>query len=96
MISETVISEFRTQRVTVAATAARLGAVGLPKLYSGVFIKALSTNTNAVFVGMDDQVTAANGFELSKDESIHIPIDAIDKVWAIVASGTETVCLLFS
>lgn len=95
MFSETVISEFKTQRVSLGVTAERLGPTGTSKLYSGVQVKASPNNTVAVYVGMDDQV-AVNGYELLKGESIMIPIDMLDKIWAVAASGTETICLLFA
>jgi len=95
MFSETVIPEFKTQQVPLGVTAERLGPVGMSKLYSGVWVKAAPGNTDAVYVGMGDQV-AVNGYELLKGESIMIPIDLLDKIWAVAASGTPAICLLFA
>lgn len=95
MRSDTVIEEFRTQRVTVGTTAIRLGQQGSPKLFRGVWVKALSTNAGFVYVGMDDQA-ATNGWELDAGDEIHIPIDEIGKVWAEASEANQVVCLIFA
>ena len=95
MRSETVIEEFRTQRVTVGTSAIRLGQQGSPKLFHGVWVKALSTNAGLVYVGMDDQV-AANGWELDASEEILIPVDEIGKIWAEASQASQVVCLVFA
>jgi len=92
---ETVVEEFRTQRVTVGTTAIRLGQVGLPKLSHGVWVKALSTNAGLVYVGMDDQVVT-NGWELDASEEIFIPIDKIGRVWAEASAIDQVVCLIYA
>lgn len=95
MRSETVIEEFRTQRVTVGASAVRLGQEGSPKLFHGVWVKALSTNAGFVYVGMDDQA-GDNGWELDASEEIFIPIDEIGKIWAKASQAAQVVCLIFA
>jgi len=95
MRSETVVEEFRTQRVTVGASAVRLGQQGTSKLFRGVWVKALSTNAGIVYVGMDDQV-ATNGWELKAGNEIQIPTDKIEKVWAEASQADQVVCLLFA
>lgn len=95
MISETVVSEFRTQRLTVGTTAIRLGQVGTSKLYRGVWVKALSTNSGIVYVGMDDKA-GDNGYELVAGDSVHVPIDLLEKVWAKASAADQVVCLLFA
>ena len=92
---ETVIEEFRTQRVTVGTSEVRLGQVGLPKLSHGVWVKALSTNAGFVYVGMDGQVVS-NGWELDASEEIFIPIDEIGKVWAEASQASQVVCLIYA
>ncbi len=95
MRSETVVGEFRTQRVTVGATAIRLGQVGSSKLFHGVWVKALSTNAGFVYVGMDDQAIN-NGWELDASEEVFIPIDEIGKVWAKASQASQAVCLIYA
>lgn len=94
MISETVVEELRTQRVVVDIAAARLGQAGTSKMYRGVWIKALSTNTDPVYIGMDDQA-ATNGYELLANQAIEIPIDLLEKVWAAAGADGQVLCLLF-
>ena len=95
MRSETVVEEFRTQRVTVGASAIPLGQTGTSKLTNGVSVKALSTNAGFVYVGMDDKV-ADNGYELDSGQEIHVPVDLLEKVWAIASEADQVVCLLFA
>ncbi len=95
MRAETVVQEFRTQRVTVGDSAIRLGQQGLPKLFCGVWVKALSTNAGIVYVGMDDKA-ASNGWELKANEEVHVSIDDIGKVWAEASVADQVVCLLFA
>lgn len=95
MISETVVEEFRTQRVTVGTTGVCLGQKGTSKLYRGVWVKALSTNAGIVYVGMNDKA-AGNGYELVAGDSIHVPIDLLEKVWAEASAANQVVCLLFA
>lgn len=95
MISETVVEEFRTRRVTVGTAEVCLGQQGAPKLYCGVWVKALSTNAGIVYVGMNEKA-ADNGYELVAGDSIHVPIDLLEKVWAEASAADQVVCLLFA
>lgn len=95
MFFETVVEEFRTQRVTVGTSPIRIGLAGTSKLYRGVWVKALSTNSHIVYVGVDAQA-ATNGYELAASESILIPIDLLEKVWAVAGSAGQVLCLLFA
>lgn len=95
MISETVVGEFKTRRVTVGTAEVCLGLKGTSKLYCGVWVKALSTNAGIVYVGTDEKA-ADNGYELAAGDSIHIPIDLLEKVWAEASAADQVVCLLFA
>lgn len=95
MRSETVVQEFKTQRVTVGGSAIRLGQQGSSKLFCGVWVKALSTNAGIVYVGMDDKA-ATNGWELKADQEVYVPIDDIGMVWAEASIASQVVCLLFA
>jgi len=95
MISETVVEEFRTRRVTVGTAEVCLGQKGTPKLYRGVWVKALSTNAGIVYVGVEDKA-AGSGYELVAGDSIHVPIDLLEKVWAEASVADQVVCLLFA
>ena len=94
MRSETVVEEFRTQRVTVGTSAVRIGQFGTSKLTIGVLVKALSTNAGLVYVGMDDQV-GNNGWELDAGDEVHISINLLEKVWAEASEADQVLCLLF-
>lgn len=95
MRSETVVEEFRTQRVTVGTSPMRIGLSGTSKLHRGVWVKALSTNSGTVSVGMDDKAVV-NGYELVAGDSILIPIDLLEKIWAEASAANQVICLLFA
>lgn len=56
----------------------------------GVTVKALSTNTDVVFIG-DSSVTSANGFQLAAGEQIFIPVNNLNQVYVDVVVGSEGV-----
>jgi len=57
---------------------------------NGVTVKALSTNTVAVYVGTTG-CTTANGFELLAGESISLDIDNLADVFVISGSASQVV-----
>lgn len=59
-------------------------------LVVGVTIKALSTNTNSVWVGAEG-VAAATGFELAAGEQIFLPVSDLALVWLDVTTDGEGV-----
>ena len=48
---------------------------------------------NAVFIG-NSNVTTANGFELPKNEMHEVWLPEADKLYAVVASSTETLYVM--
>jgi hypothetical protein len=55
-----------------------------------VILKALSTNTEIIYIGTDANVTSGNGFPLSPGEVVVWPVRDTDNCWAISASGSQT------
>jgi hypothetical protein len=51
------------------------------------------TGGNAVFIG-NSNVTSANGFELPKNEMHEVWLPEADKLYAVVASSTETLYVM--
>ena len=78
--------------VTTAGTAVQ-GATTV--LENGVYIKALAGNTGKVYVGNDgaDDVTSANGFELSPgDPPIIIQVWNLNELWFDAATNGDKLC----
>jgi hypothetical protein len=81
-------------QVTVTNTAQTLAANSLK---SGVTVKALSTNTTPVFVGIGTAVTVGNGYELSPGEGIFIEITNTNLVGCVAAaSDGQKICFMAS
>lgn len=82
--------EFGQKTVSSSGTAEQL--VGSSTTVSeGVVIKALASNSTAVYVG-DSGVTTSNGFELiDPGEQIFLAIDDLQKVYIDVDTGGEGV-----
>lgn len=62
--------------------------VGSNPSYHGVIIKALSTNTGTIYVGLVG-VTAATGYPLDAGETVTIPVDNANKVYAIASVDNQ-------
>ena len=84
-----------TSQVTVSSTAASQIATGLSDSETGVVVKAMAVNgaTN-VYIGGASTVTTSTGYELAAGNSLLIPVQNIDELWAITTAGTPKVCFL--
>jgi len=65
-------------------------AIASSQSISSVTIKALSTNTVAIYVGATG-VTTANGFELLAGESVSMDIDNLADVFVISGSADQVI-----
>jgi hypothetical protein len=66
-------------------------------LKSGVTVKALSTNTESIFIGVGSNVTVSNGYELSAGEGIFLEVSNTNNVGVISAtSNGQKVCFMAS
>jgi hypothetical protein len=65
-------------------------AIASSQAIHSVTVKALSTNTVAVYVGASG-VTTANGFELLAGESVTVDIDNLASVYVISGSASQVV-----
>lgn len=66
----------------------RSGAVGF-------WVKAPATNSAAVYIGGTD-VTTSNGFIMSAGDTQYFPGGDPSVMYCIVASGTQTLCVLYA
>lgn len=84
------MATIRNSQVTVGTTPVLI-ATGLV----GAFHCYLHSPTggNAVFIG-DADVTSSNGFELPKNEMHEVWLPEADKLYAVVASGTQVLFVL--
>lgn len=77
-----------TGQVSVGASATQIIAANTRQ---GVVITNPSSSVT-VFIGFSNAVTTSNGQELLPGNSITLPV--VSAVWAIVATGTQTVSFL--
>jgi len=80
-----------TFQFTVSTTPTALGALEVKM----VTIKADRSNTDAVYIGFDDQVNTATGFALDPGESIDIVIDDLSKVYVMSPSVAQKVYVMW-
>lgn len=62
----------------------------------GVSIKALSTNTDFVYIGNNGSISSSVGHALDPGDSVFLNIDNINKVYILSASSTQTVTYIAS
>lgn len=75
--------------VTTAGTAVR--GLDVP---GALFVRALSTNTGAIFVGNDgaNDVTSGNGYELAPGDALPFVIRNLEDYWFDAATNGNKVC----
>jgi hypothetical protein len=56
-----------------------------------VIIKASNNNTGTVYIGFSSGVTASTGFELGAGESLTLPVNNVNKLYAISSSGSQNI-----
>lgn len=65
-----------------------------PRASRGFVVKALSTNTQPIYVG-GAGVTTANGFELTAGQMLPVPHGDPSAMYGIPASGTQEVRVIY-
>ena len=83
-------ADFAHNQQTVGVAQVQLVAASTP-CKKGVLVKALSTNTDKVYVGKTG-VTTATGYELTAGETITIEADNANKVYLIAGAAGQKVC----
>ena len=81
-------------QTSVGTSAVAVSASAVPRNFT--VIKALSTNTGRVFIGVSNGVLTTTGFELSAGESIAVPVaEAANAsgIWAIGSAASQTICV---
>lgn len=65
---------------------------------NGFYLKGLAGNTGVVYVGGDGagDVAAANGFELSQDQLIHVTVANLSDLWFDAATNGDKICWIKS
>ena len=60
----------------------------------GVMLSALVTNSSTIFIGNTGSVDEDNGFPLEPGENLTLGVGNVNEIFAVTASGTETVAWL--
>jgi hypothetical protein len=56
-----------------------------------VIVKAANSNTSTIYLGFSSGVTSSNGFELGPGESLTLPVNNVNKIYAIATSGSQNI-----
>ena len=63
---------------------------------SKVTIKALAGNSTNAYIGYDNSVTTATGFQLDAGQEIELNIDNLNKLWLICDAVGDRLCYIVS
>jgi hypothetical protein len=89
-------SSFKNSRVSTTTSASQLDATGFTSS-KGVNLKALSTNTDFIYVGNTAGFAGASvGFAMDPGDNVFLDISNTDKIWVQAASGTQIITFLAS
>lgn len=83
----TLSKSVSSSSTAVALAAASTATTTRRAQSAGVLIKALSTNSETVYVGGSD-VTTSNGYPLAASESVSLPIDDPSRIYIVGTSST--------
>jgi len=89
-VSVTNPSTITTGKTTATAGAETKVTIGSGALGVGVTVKAMSTNTGLVYLGIST-VSSTTGFQLAAGEQVFIPVSNLDVVYLDVAVTGEGV-----
>lgn len=86
------VGEWTTKEAGIPGTPVATSTIRIFKVIenSQSYVQALYANTNDVYIGASD-VTTANGFPIAPGQVIGVTSPFLDEVYAVVASGTETI-----
>jgi hypothetical protein len=62
----------------------------------GVSVKALSTNTDFIYLGNSGSFSGSVGHALDPGDSVFLSIDNLSKIYVLSASSTQTVTYIAS
>ena len=89
-------SSFKNGRVSASTTASQLDASGF-SASSGVNLKALSTNTDFIYIGNTGPFTGSSvGFAMDPGDNVFLNIANTNKIWVQSNSGTQVITYLAS
>jgi hypothetical protein len=89
-------SSFKNSRVSATVSVSQLDAVGF-SASSGVNLKALSTNTDLIYIGNTGSFTGSSvGFAMDPGDSVFLNIVNTNKIWIQSNSGTQVITYLAS
>jgi hypothetical protein len=89
-------SSFKNNRVSATTSASQLDVAGFTSS-KGVNLKALSTNTDFVYIGNTSGFAGGSvGFAMDPGDNIFLDISNTDKIWVQAGSGTQIITFLAS
>lgn len=89
-------SSFKNSRVSTTTSASQLDATGFTAS-KGVNLKALSTNTDFIYVGNTSGFVGSSvGFAMDPGDNVFLDISNTNKIWVQAGSGTQIITFLAS
>jgi len=79
----------------VSSGAISLASGSTATAYHGIMVKALTANTDSVWIGIGS-ATTGTGTELNPGEGVTINIDSLTKIYGISTSGTQSVSYILT
>jgi hypothetical protein len=64
--------------------------------YAGINIRAISTNTDFVYLGNSGSLVGASGYALDPGENVFLDIQNTNKVYLISNTGTQVITYMGS
>jgi hypothetical protein len=87
---------FKTGRSSLtSASATQMDSAGYT-CYAGINIRAISTNTDFVYLGNSSGLVGASGYALDPGENVFLNIQNTNKVYAISNTGTQVITYMAS
>lgn len=86
-IQQVTVGEFKAGHGTVDDTPIKAGLT--LHAMKHVKIKADLDNSDNVYVGHDQNVSASNGYPLDAGEEVDVPVDSLDKVWVVGGAADQ-------
>ena len=75
----------------VSGAAISLDSGSTATAYHGIMVKALTSNTDSVWVGIGSGVTSSTGLELNPGEGVTFEYNDLSNIYGISTSGTQSV-----
>ena len=82
------LAAFQTSSYTVGTSAVQLTVTPLTNR-SSIGFKAVTTGSNAIYIGNSSSVTTSNGWPLFNHDALELDLKGTQQVWAIASAASQ-------